>query len=274
MGAVYEAYDQERQETVALKTLRWQDPSAIYRLKKEFRVLSDIAHANLASLYELVADGDDWFYTMELVDGVEFFAYVRPAPRSQSETREPPDVPRLRAALAQLIKGVVALHRAGIVHRDLQPSNGLGTPAGRVVILDFGLADVVAPPSPLQTREEGLWGTVAYMSPDQVEGRRSPASDWYAVGVMLYEALTGRLPFQGSALRVLADKGRQDPPRLSELVPELPQDLVTLCGDLMPRDPAAPPEDEQAPRRTALVDHTTSGAGPQQPQPPPALLGR
>src|SRR5207244_11400613 len=92
MGAVYEAYDQERHETVALKTLRWQDPSAIYRLKKEFRVLSDIAHANLASLYELVADGDDWFYTMELVDGVEFFDYVRPEPPSQSAAA--PDVPR------------------------------------------------------------------------------------------------------------------------------------------------------------------------------------
>src|SRR2546426_6129906 len=114
MGAVYEAYDQERHETVALKTLRWQDPSAIYRLKKEFRVLSDIAHANLASLYELVADGDDWFYTMELVDGVEFFDYVRPELPIPSETRRarslpraPPDVPRLRAALAQLITGVV-----------------------------------------------------------------------------------------------------------------------------------------------------------------------
>src|SRR5256885_1863687 len=276
MGAVYEAYDQERHETVALKTLRWQDPSAIYRLKKEFRVLSDIAHANLASLYELVADGDDWFYTMELVDGVEFFNYVRPPPEppSQSETRAPPDVPRLRAALAQLIKGVVALHRAGIVHRDLKPSNVLVTPAGRVVILDFGLADVVAPPSPLQTREEGLWGTVAYMSPEQVEGQRSPASDWYAVGVMLYEALTGRLPFQGSALRVLADKGRQDPPRLSELVPELPQDLVTLCGDLMARDPAARPEDGEILRRTGVSAPTTAGAEGPEPRSPPSLIRR
>src|SRR5438046_10084207 len=112
MGAVYEAYDEERHETVALKTLRWHDPSAIYRLKKEFRVLSDIAHANLASLYELVADGDDWFYTMELVDGVAFFAYGRPDPPSQAAAA--PDVPRLRAALAQLVEGVVAPHRAGI----------------------------------------------------------------------------------------------------------------------------------------------------------------
>src|SRR3989442_9754404 len=260
MGAVYEAYDQERHETVALKTLRWQDPSAIYRLKKEFRVLRYVAHPNLALLYELVADRDDWFYTMELVDGSEFFDDVRPAAPSQSEATRatsrplvPPDVPRLRAALAQLVAGVVALHRAGIVQRDLKPSNVLVTPAGRVVILDFGLADVAAPPSRLQTREEGLWGTAAYMAPEQVEGERGPPSDWYAVGVMLYEALTGRLPFEGSALKVLADKSRQDPPRPSELVPELPQDLVTLCGDLMARDPAARPEDGEVLRRKHLA---------------------
>src|SRR2546428_5572123 len=218
---------------------------------------------------------------MELVDGVEFFDYVRPELPSPSETirarslpRAPPDVPRLRAALAQLITGVVALHRAGIVHRDLKPSNVLVTPAGRVAILDFGLADVVGPRSPLQTREEGLWGTVAYMSPEQVEGQRSPASDWYAVGVMLYEALTGRLPFQGSALKVLADKGRQDPPSSSELVPELPQDLVTLCGDLMARDPAARPEDGEILRRTGASEHTTAGAEAHEPGRPPSLIGR
>src|SRR3989442_972954 len=280
MGAVYEAYDQERHETVALKTLRWQDPSAIYRLKKEFRVLRYVAHPNLALLYELVADRDDWFYTMELVDGSEFFDDVRPAAPSQSEATRatsrplvPPDVPRLRAALAQLVAGVVALHRAGIVHRDLKPSNVLVTPAGRVVILDFGLADVAAPPSHWQTREEGLWGTVAYMSPEQVEGARIPASDWYAVGVMLYEALTGRLPFQGSTLQVLADKGRQDPPRPSDLVPELPQDLVTLCGDLMARDPAARPEDGEVLRRTGVSD-ATSGAEAHQPGRPALLIGR
>src|SRR2546422_9283052 len=91
---------------------------------------------------------------------------------------------------------------------------------------------------------------------------------------MLYEALTGRLPFRAAALRLLADKGRQDPPRLSDLVPELPQDLVTLCGDLMARDPAARPEDGEILRRTGVSEHTTSGAEAHEPGRPPSLIGR
>src|SRR5437879_11804855 len=90
---------------------------------------------------------------------------------------------------------------------------------------------------------------------------------------MLYEALTGRLPFQGSALRVLADKGRQDPPSLNELVPELPEDLVTLCGDLMARDTAARPEDGEILRRNGVLEHTTSGAGAHEPGRPPSQVG-
>jgi hypothetical protein len=281
MGAVYEAYDGERNETVALKTLRWQDPSAIYRLKKEFRVLSDVAHPNLAALYELVAEGDDWFYTMELVDGIDFLEYVRPELQGRPEqlrvtssSAQPPDVPRLRAALGQLVEGVVALHRAGIVHRDLKPSNVLVTPAGRVVILDFGLADVVAPASRLQTREEGLWGTVAYMAPEQAEGVRSPATDWYAVGVMLYEALTGTVPFVGNSLKVLSEKGQRDPPRPSELVLGLPEDLVELCSALMARDPAARPEDREVLRRTGASERPMTGARPPEAGRTALLIGR
>src|SRR3989449_9788059 len=91
---------------------------------------------------------------------------------------------------------------------------------------------------------------------------------------MLYEALTGRLPFRGSALRVLADKGRQDPPRLSDLVPELPQDLVTLCGDFMASDPAARPEDGEILRGTGVSEPATSGAEAHDPGRPPSLIGR
>ncbi|HEX4601480.1 MAG TPA: AAA family ATPase, partial [Gemmatimonadales bacterium] len=266
VGAVYEAYDRERAETVALKTLRWQDPTAIYRLKKEFRSLSDVAHPNLVSLYELVAEADTWFYTMELVDGVDFLAHVRPdlqgqpeAARARSHPGPAPDIPRLRAALSQLVAGVLALHRAGILHRDLKPSNVLVTRAGRVVILDFGVAAVVAPASRRQT-EEGLWGTAAYMAPEEGDGQRSPAGDWYAVGVMLYESLTGRLPFLGSALKIMAEKTQQDPPSPSELVPGLPADLVDLCRGLLLRDPAHRPGDAEL-RQRSRAGHPTAGAG-------------
>ena len=138
MGAVYRVHDGARDETVALKTLRWTDPAAIYRFKKEFRALADVAHRNLVQLHELVAQEDVWFFTMELVEGQSFVQYVRPgfggrAPRPEATdvdavadkpiTDGTPgdgvpapvgilDVPRLRAALRQLIQGVAALHSA------------------------------------------------------------------------------------------------------------------------------------------------------------------
>src|SRR5204863_315991 len=128
MGVVYAARDHVRDEVVALKTLRWTDANAIYRLKKEFRTLADIAHPNLVTLYELVGEGDHWFFTMELVDGGGFLEFVRSAEL---------DATRLRAALIQLAQGLTAIHRAGKLHRDLKPSNVRVTPEGRVVILDF-----------------------------------------------------------------------------------------------------------------------------------------
>ena len=227
MGVVYEALDRDRNEVVALKTLRWTDPSAIYRLKREFRTLVGIVHPNLVALYELFGEADEWYFTMELVKGSRFLEFVRPDVLS---------VERLRSALAQLATGLVALHSAGKLHRDLKPSNVLVTPEGRPVILDFGIAaDLVAGEDPLRTAEDGIWGTAEYMSPEQGRGEASAASDWYAMGCMLYEALTGRLPFAGAALRVLLEKAQQDPPDPSKVKPGLPADLVALCRDLLAR---------------------------------------
>ncbi|HEY0133582.1 MAG TPA: protein kinase, partial [Nannocystis sp.] len=235
MGAVYEAHD-ERGEVVALKTLRGCEPAALVRFKHEFRALSDLVHPNLALLYSLAVTGDQAFLTMERIDGVDFLTYVGQAPAGEL-------APRLHGALAQLIDGLGALHAAGKLHRDVKPSNVLVTREGRVVILDFGLVQELA--GATIPGGEALAGTPAYMAPELFLGAMpTTASDWYSVGVMLYEALAGTLPFTGTALAVLRDKCERDPPPPPDRGGEGAdtEALARLCMQLLERDPAARPD--------------------------------
>jgi eukaryotic-like serine/threonine-protein kinase len=233
MGVVFAAFDAQRREHVALKTLFNTSPEAISRLKREFRVLADVTHPNLVGLYELIADRHECFYTMELIEGVDFLRAVR--------GREL-DTPRLIHVLAQLAEGVMAIHHAGKLHRDLKPSNVLVTRASRAVVLDFGIAAELQTLQAQATIDEGFVGTVAYMAPEQVTGRAQTASDWYSVGVMLYQALTGRLPYAGSPLEILADKAGKDPEPPDALDPDLPPNLVALSMALLARDAGSRPD--------------------------------
>ncbi|MGD0526580.1 MAG: AAA family ATPase [Polyangiaceae bacterium] len=279
MGVVFEAFDRERNARVALKTLkslssRRAGAEALLRFKREFRALQDLHHRNLVSLGELIAEGHQWFFTMELVEGSDFLSYVRPrAPmesggvfamdegdRPSSTADDAPvhfkrvvgrsagaavrlDETRLRATLPQLASGLEALHAAGKVHRDIKPSNVRVTPAGRVVLLDFGL---IAEVSERSSIDGEIAGTPAYMAPEQATSQSvGPEADWYALGVMLYEALTGLLPFDGTSLEVMMNKqtGTPRPPRA--LSPGVPADLDDLCMRLLQVEPSArPPGDE------------------------------
>jgi eukaryotic-like serine/threonine-protein kinase len=258
-GIVYEVFDPFRNKYLALKELRQATPDALYRFKREFRSLSDVAERNLVRLYDLVSEGDQWYVSMELVRGRNFIEYVRGAPFSyeideEEQAVEPPlgtaDPSRLDLALPQLATGLATLHNAGKLHRDIKPSNVLVAAEDlRVVLLDFGLVlDIDILSSIANT--EATSGTPAYMSPEQGGGQAlGPASDWYAMGVMLYEALTGRVPFRGSYLEILNAKRAADVPPPSTIVAGVPPHLDDLCRDLLRLDPRARPSADEILKR-------------------------
>jgi serine/threonine protein kinase/tetratricopeptide (TPR) repeat protein len=424
-GIVYEVYDKQRELKVALKRLRRFDASTVYHFKQEFRSLADVTHPNLLGLHELFSIDDQWYFTMDLVEGVDFLEYVRgvseelsssvpsgpsilpgdsglesgylPTMRSQPKpeldthvsgaevlqavppkselpphdsgdsgrgtqvfgqvvpaptplvselpphdsgdsgrgtqvfgqvvpastppvSELPPhdsgdsgrgtqvfgqvvpaptesqnlgtlsfrsglpsapvpmpgtdpndpvsavethmsegsggpsvgsrrlperrhggtlDEARLRKAMRQLVAGLGALHHAGKLHRDLKPSNVMVTRRGRVVVLDFGLVAELSRENVYRGLEMVISGTPAYMAPEQAVGRElTPAADMYALGVMLYEALTGELPYGGSARDMLLQKMSEDPPDPRTFNRQLPEDLCEISMRLLSRDPS------------------------------------
>jgi serine/threonine protein kinase len=300
IGVVYEVMDLARGTRVALKTLQRLDGEHLLRFKREFRLLQGLHHRNLVQLGELLEADGRWFFTMELLHGVDFSSYVtgRPLPALFSDTGRmtppslaldmstatavtsslrdlpadavseaaPPAAPprqheldeaRLREGLRQLAGGLEALHRAGMIHRDIKPHNVMvcsgsswvplsdedsdGVPEhDRVVLLDFGM---VSDTRAWDDDDINAGGTPAYMAPEQADGAAVPASDWYAVGVMLYQALTGIRPFDGHVAYVLMEKQRRDPvpPSLVDTGLAVPADLEALCMALLARDPRARP---------------------------------
>jgi len=275
MGEVYGAFDREREMRVALKRLRPLGPEYVQRFKNEFRAQQDLHHPNLVSLGELFLEEGEWFFTMELVEGVSFIDWVRPPP--PGSTRDTPrtitdsdvvpptremqygvllaggqltaayDEARLRGALGQLAGGLNSLHAARKVHRDLKPSNVLVTEAGRVVILDLGLV------TDMRAANTDFVGTVQYMAPEQAARQPvGPASDWYAVGVMIYQALMGTVPFSGPPPDVLRIKQRLLPTPPHDLLPLVPPDLDVLCMELLQIDPADRPSGVEVLRALGL----------------------
>jgi serine/threonine protein kinase/tetratricopeptide (TPR) repeat protein len=253
MGVVYRTFDEKFDRYVALKTLQRISPLSLQRFKQEFRSLADVSHPNLAAIYDLLSDGKTWCFTMEILEAVDFREYVwrkfdnlnrDKIQRMSSEARKtrPPltlaILQRLYDGIRQLALGLHALHEAGVLHRDIKPSNILVTTEGRVVLVDFGLASQVNSIG----RPKGIQGTLAYMAPEQALCQSvSPASDWYAVGAMLYELLTGRLPIEGRSLNIIARKQIDTPKEPREIDSAIPQELNDLCVGLLQKDPLLRP---------------------------------
>jgi hypothetical protein len=257
-GTVFEAHDTGADRRIAIKQLRVFDGDALYRFKQEFRSAADIVHPNLVGLRELFSEDGQWYMTMEFIDGVDFRVWIRgdapPAHDDDEATHrwragDPDHAPirragaafderRLREALPQLVDAVHTLHQHNILHRDLKPSNVMIDGDNRLRVLDYGLAAPIGPEGLHASTDDLVVGTPAYMSPEQSQGLAlATATDWYAVGVMMFEALTGRLPFEGNARDVLWHKATEDGPDPRMYDRELPDDLAGLCRGLLARDP-------------------------------------
>lgn len=232
MGVVYRALDLQSLSYCALKTWHTFDGVSIGRLKREFRRLADFNHPHLVRLGELHGHDERWFFTMELADAGNFLSHVRNADGVLLD--------RLPNALAQLTIGLRALHERGLVHRDIKPTNVLLSRTGEIKIADFGIVREQLLGEDDADVARYIAGTWLYMSPEQsTSGTPTIASDWYSVGVMLYEALTGRLPFPGRYATAMRDRVRFSPVPPNGLNPTVPAALNQLCMDLLSVNPSS-----------------------------------
>ncbi len=233
MGMVYRALDRELGETVALKTLRpelLQDPALVERFKSEIRLARHISDKHVVRTHDLGERDGVYFLTMEYVEGITV--------RELLDTRGKLGVAPTLAIASQLAQSLIAAHEQGIIHRDIKPQNLLLDAGGQLKVMDFGVARLAASNSGL-TEVGMLVGTPSYMAPEQLLGESfDERIDLYATGVVLFECLTGRLPFEApSAVALIAKLIRETAPSAASLNPEIPAGVDALVMRLLSKEP-------------------------------------
>ena len=235
MGRVYKAYDKELDRTIALKVLQPElttDPNAMQRFKQELLLASRISHKNILRIHDLgEADGVK-FISMAYVEGKDLHQLLR------EEARLPTG--RAQKIAEQLCEALDAAHSEGVVHRDLKPQNILMGKDEHVYVSDFGLAKSLESSTSGMTRTGQFLGTPRYMAPEQVEAKPvDHRTDLYALGLILYEMVTGEDAFKGdSTLQIMYRRVKDKPPNPKQLNPELPDSVSRVILRCLERDPA------------------------------------
>lgn len=233
MAVVYKAHDTVLNRVVAVKVLRdtfAQDVDFRARFQREAQAAANLTHSNIVTVYDYGQDGPQSYIVMEYVEGRDLKTVIR------GEAPLPLD--RATDLMVQACAALGAAHRAGLVHCDVKPQNILVTNDGRVKVTDFGIARAMSASVPQNV--ETVWGTPQYFSPEQAAGEPpTPASDVYSLGVVLYEMLAGRVPFDAPDHTALALQHMQDqPPPLTALNPAVPIQIEQIVNKALAKDPA------------------------------------
>ncbi|HEX6179022.1 MAG TPA: protein kinase, partial [Thermoanaerobaculia bacterium] len=233
MGAVYRVHDNELNRDVALKLIRPEldDPNLMERFKREIALSSLVTHRNVLRVYDLGENDGVKYLTMQLVEGEDLATIMR--------RERPVPVDRAVRIFRQICEGLAAAHEQGVLHRDLKPANVMVGRDDHVYLTDFGLARTTDQPG--LTASGAIVGTPDYMSPEQVKGEKLDArSDIYSLGVLLFQVLTGQLPFQGrSTYEVMIERVQHDAPRPSAINPRIPPNVARVVERCLAMRPDA-----------------------------------
>jgi serine/threonine protein kinase len=233
MGVVYQARDPNLDLMVALKVLRQDrltnDPF-VRRFLSEAKALGRLDHPNIVRVFNVDQDGDTVYIVMEFIEGESLVTLMK---------REPFTPEAIAAFGATIAEALDSAHRAGIVHRDVKPSNILFKSDGRAKITDFGIAHIEDPSMEEQTQAGEILGTPAYMSPEQVLSRPVDGrSDIFSLGIILYELATGSRPFAGEGMNaIFAAITREEPPQVIARNPQVPRALSDAIMKCLRKEP-------------------------------------